>query len=322
MNPESSGLSLLGAMITPAVLISACGTLIFSTSTRLARVIDRVRHLSAQAQRLVADADARHADEQVQQFEIQLGYYARRSRLVQGALTSFYVSLGLFVASTVSIGLAALIPHVSWVPSTLGVVGTLVLFAGCVLLISETRLAMISLEHEMESAVQLFDRTLRRRPDPQGGLSQGQIRARSTTLEADPRWRDVDGPEGSGALYVVAGLTALLGLILWIAIALLAKVDAAWESPHFYQAGVPALAAISALAGFLRPRWSALWGITTLGFVPMALLFASVTHRVPLRGSDLALLAALAVSLTIFSLLGAGVRWAVLPTRHQRPGID
>src|SRR5207247_1545304 len=32
-------LSLLSAMITPAVLISACGTLIFSTSTRLARPV-------------------------------------------------------------------------------------------------------------------------------------------------------------------------------------------------------------------------------------------------------------------------------------------
>jgi hypothetical protein len=35
--PEiSAALGVLGAMITPAVLISACGTLIFSTSTRLA----------------------------------------------------------------------------------------------------------------------------------------------------------------------------------------------------------------------------------------------------------------------------------------------
>lgn len=33
-------------MITPAVLISACAALILSTSTRLGRVVDRVRALS------------------------------------------------------------------------------------------------------------------------------------------------------------------------------------------------------------------------------------------------------------------------------------
>src|SRR5262252_5485580 len=38
-------MTLLSAMITPAVLISACGTLILSTSTRLARIMDRVREL-------------------------------------------------------------------------------------------------------------------------------------------------------------------------------------------------------------------------------------------------------------------------------------
>ena len=49
-NPQ--GLSLLSAMITPAVLISACGTLIFSTATRLARIVDRVRNLAFQLEQL------------------------------------------------------------------------------------------------------------------------------------------------------------------------------------------------------------------------------------------------------------------------------
>jgi hypothetical protein len=43
MNPDPSVLS---AMITPAVLISACGALILSTSVRLGRVVDRVRALA------------------------------------------------------------------------------------------------------------------------------------------------------------------------------------------------------------------------------------------------------------------------------------
>ena len=40
----------LAAMITPAVLITACGTLTVSTSNRLGRVVDRVRKVIAEAE--------------------------------------------------------------------------------------------------------------------------------------------------------------------------------------------------------------------------------------------------------------------------------
>ncbi|CDM66611.1 DUF2721 domain-containing protein [Pyrinomonas methylaliphatogenes] len=52
METLSSALAVLTAMITPAVLISACGTLILSTSTRLGRVVDRVRGLSERFEEL------------------------------------------------------------------------------------------------------------------------------------------------------------------------------------------------------------------------------------------------------------------------------
>jgi len=50
MDGLSSSLAVLTAMITPAVLISASGTMILSTSTRLGRVVDRVRSLSDRCQ--------------------------------------------------------------------------------------------------------------------------------------------------------------------------------------------------------------------------------------------------------------------------------
>ena len=45
MDTEAA-IAVLTAMITPAVLISACGSMILSTSSRLGRVVDRVRSLS------------------------------------------------------------------------------------------------------------------------------------------------------------------------------------------------------------------------------------------------------------------------------------
>src|SRR4029453_19430108 len=54
LEAPQNALAVLTAMITPAVLISACGALIFSTSSRLGRVIDRTRALSDRFQELAA----------------------------------------------------------------------------------------------------------------------------------------------------------------------------------------------------------------------------------------------------------------------------
>ena len=144
-----TGLGLLSTMITPAVLISACGALIFSTSTRLARVVDRVRHLSQQIEQLFMSPPDEFGMARRREVEVQLRLYVRRSKLVQQALTSLYLALGLFVASTIAIGATAFVTSVMWVPSLLGIVGTLFLFGGSVLLIGETRLAMRALSSEM-----------------------------------------------------------------------------------------------------------------------------------------------------------------------------
>ena len=155
MPQGSADLSLLSAMITPAVLISACGTLIFSTSTRLARIVDRVRQLSQFFEELYTGSVADFPEERREEVERQLYLITRRGKLIQRALTSFYVALGIFVGTTIGIGLAALSPRIAWLPTSLGVAGTLVLFHGCVMLIGETRLSLRSVDLEMEFAHKL-----------------------------------------------------------------------------------------------------------------------------------------------------------------------
>jgi hypothetical protein len=54
--PVSS--EVLGGMITPAVLISASGVLVPSTSNRVGRAIDRVRVLAAEVERLQMSAES------------------------------------------------------------------------------------------------------------------------------------------------------------------------------------------------------------------------------------------------------------------------
>ena|SRR2546425_116246 len=79
-----------------------------------------------------------------------LAAHAQRGRLIQGALTRFYLALGLFVATTASIGAIAVVGRARWLPSLPGIAGTVVLFYGSVLLIVEARLALQSVEEEMQ----------------------------------------------------------------------------------------------------------------------------------------------------------------------------
>ncbi len=95
-------------MITPAVLISACGALIFSTSSRLGRVIDRVRSLSEKFEQIAKhpENDEMFEERRALIFS-QLDRQTSRARLIQRAMTAYYTALGVFVATTVMIAITA-----------------------------------------------------------------------------------------------------------------------------------------------------------------------------------------------------------------------
>jgi len=149
---SSSAIAVLTAMITPAVLISACGSMILSTSSRLGRVVDRVRALSdrwleaSDKEVQPADSAERHAFI----FE-QLDKLTSRARLLQRSMVVFYLALGMFVATSVAIGVMAFTnPRYNIIPVILGLAGACFLFYGSMLLIFEARLALTTIPLEMD----------------------------------------------------------------------------------------------------------------------------------------------------------------------------
>src|ERR1700716_1113008 len=98
MNPLSSAITVLTAMITPAVLISACGSMILSTSTRLGRVVDRVRILSEKLEEISGLNQTELIRERQAAIFEQLDKLTSRARLLQRCMVTFYLSLGAFVA--------------------------------------------------------------------------------------------------------------------------------------------------------------------------------------------------------------------------------
>jgi len=143
---------ILGAMITPAVLISASGTLTLSTSNRIARIVDRVRGLHTQAEGL-PPWDATDADTLDKRAQIadQIARQTQRIGILQGALIALYVAITLLVGSSVAIGLsAATRGWFEWLPAALGLLGASVLLVSAILLIREARLSVRSTLAEME----------------------------------------------------------------------------------------------------------------------------------------------------------------------------
>jgi len=149
-------------MITPAVLISAGGTLVLSTSNRLSRVVDRVRGLSVDAERLVA-AKPEPSPPTTRELgrraliRNQLRDLAQRAVLLRSAIASLYVAIAFLIATSIGVGVfTALGFEYAALPISLGMLGTFGLLWATWLLVREARLAIASTLEEMAYATEIL----------------------------------------------------------------------------------------------------------------------------------------------------------------------
>src|SRR5580765_7676063 len=144
VNPEALGstLEFLIAIATPSFLISAVGSLVLSTSTRLGRVIDRVRQLEERLSDLIYSEEKDSVplyDKRVEVIVDLLDKVTSRSRILQRALATFYYGLMFFVLTSVTIAVAAFFSTARWLPIPIGVIGIMFLFWGSIMMLRETR---------------------------------------------------------------------------------------------------------------------------------------------------------------------------------------
>jgi predicted phage tail protein len=140
----------LGAMITPALLISASGTLVLSTSNRLSRVVDRVRVLAKDAEALTLTDSERPQAAKRALISSQLHSLAARAMILRSALAALYTAVGFLVATSIGVGVLTTL-HVSagWIAILLAMLGACALLWGSVLLVREGRMALGSTLEEM-----------------------------------------------------------------------------------------------------------------------------------------------------------------------------
>lgn len=144
VNTLSAALSVLTAMITPALLLSACGTFILSTSNRLARVTDRMRMIAQQVEEMAkSEADVVFKKERLSLWRHQISMQGKRLKLLQHALTLLYLAASIIVCASLSIGLVtAVSASLYWIPVSLGLSGSLLFLIATIILLVETQIAV------------------------------------------------------------------------------------------------------------------------------------------------------------------------------------
>jgi hypothetical protein len=158
MDPLTPVLTVLSAMITPVVVIAACASLIISTSARGDRTVDRLYRWSSELQKLAeTSTETPGTPERRAMIFQQLDHQTSQVRLLQRSLAACYLALGLFVATSVTIGVAALAQqfelnwtYLAFLPLGLGLLGAGALFYACLLLVTEAQMALTATEGEMD----------------------------------------------------------------------------------------------------------------------------------------------------------------------------
>jgi YD repeat-containing protein len=152
-NVLNSTIEFLTAMVTPTLLISATGSLVLSTSTRLGRVVDRVRDLEQRLYDLITTKDKEKIplyDKRLETIVNLLDKVTTRSRILQRAMGAFYYGLGFFILTSVTIAIVGLFNVVRWMPIPVGIIGIMFLFYGSMLMLRETRMATATVNAEMD----------------------------------------------------------------------------------------------------------------------------------------------------------------------------
>jgi hypothetical protein len=90
---------LIVQMVSPAVMISACGLLLLGLGNRYARVVDRIRAFATEVRQLQGvDTSTSPVDaERLRVLNVQISDLFRRGRLVRNAILFCHTAICLFV---------------------------------------------------------------------------------------------------------------------------------------------------------------------------------------------------------------------------------
>ncbi|MCG6117837.1 MAG: DUF2721 domain-containing protein [Aquimonas sp.] len=137
----------LAAMLAPALLMAATGSLLISANNRLARVVDRLRAMIKARGECADSALCAALDWQIRQ-------HRRRSHYVLRACVLLYAALAGFVATSLALAVDAYTGFaLGEAPAAFALAGVLALLGASLAMGLEVHLAVRSLDNEVEFAL-------------------------------------------------------------------------------------------------------------------------------------------------------------------------
>jgi Protein of unknown function (DUF2721) len=161
----------VAAMIAPALFLTATASLMISTATRMARIVDRIRALVAMCDQSRRGGEVLDFPEVRRKHALnELRRLQSRSDRTMAAVTLLYTAFGSFAATSMTIAIDRVTGHhMAAAPTLFAMAGVALLLAASVNLVVEARTALRSNDLE----VQFFLELERRRGEPVIDTSAG-----------------------------------------------------------------------------------------------------------------------------------------------------
>lgn len=146
----SSAMAVIAALITPAILILGAASLVASVLGRMARVVDRARTLTT----LVHEGNWEKIGASREQMRFWLERHAQRARYAERSIALLYGAVVLFIAACLAIVLDQETGgRLSWLPTSLALLGTVLLLVGATWMVAESRLSGAQIQDEIGRAL-------------------------------------------------------------------------------------------------------------------------------------------------------------------------
>lgn len=151
-------------MISPALFMTATGSLIISTSNRMSRIIDRVRALNTLADDFSrGESKLDFPDERLAHVLAEIKLQVWRSERVRWSLTLLYLAMSMFVGTSLAMAFDVLLGNTfGALPTALAIGGVLLLMLTSIQLSREAHAALRGNQNEIRFYQSLRDR--RKRP--------------------------------------------------------------------------------------------------------------------------------------------------------------
>lgn len=146
----------LSAMITPAIFLTAAGSLIISTSNRMSRIVDRIRTLNDLCDSIDrGDTKLDYLAERLKHLDDQVVRLVWRSDRIRHTLSMLYIAFATFVGASLTLAADNILSGtgerhlIAPVSTALSVAGVGLLLLASINLVREARAALASNRREI-----------------------------------------------------------------------------------------------------------------------------------------------------------------------------